>query len=413
MEINNVDESKYVDLFAPPAGTEGSQQQQQSGTSFGATEPEVDLFSTNTTTEATTANPNESETTTETTTVDPNTTETTTETSDSDILAADKAKPGRKPKNNFEDISGYFEDRIKSKKFVPIEDEVDGQIVPFIPKTPEEFDEVIDIQIAHQLKEKTKELESSWYESKTPAWQAVAKFSEMVDSPEEIIPFIQGVKNIDSVEGIDETKPEGAEQIVRMRLEQRGEPSELIAEQIEALKTSEKLLTTAKSYKPLILQEEKKILGQMVQERQQADAEYNKLITDIRDNAIKALEAPIFGKQTLKREEKAIIYDLIAEPSSQTKGYKIYNEIDKLFEKKDFETLKQVALLLGKKDSFLGYVSTGAADKTAAGLQRQLRVAGDRSSQASGNGAGEGGGKGTPGAVQRNQYSQTPKFGRG
>lgn len=398
MDISTVDQTQYRDLFQDAVTT-------KVGVRFGSGDSQqADILSTTeSTTEQTTASTTEATTqasTGETTTAVP--------TTDVDLLAVPTKQPGRPLKDNFKDLTGYFEDRLKSGKFVAVNDvDEQGNEVSFIPKTPEEFDEVIDIQVNYKLDQRKKELDQKWYQSKSPAWQAVAKYAELTDDPSEILPFLQGVRTIESVQEINAEDLAGAEQIVRTRMERRGESSEVIDEQIEALKTTEKLISTAQKYKPLILQEEKYNLSQLVEQKQQEDREYNQMVVNIRDGAIKAIEAPIFGKQKLKQDEKAVIYSMIALPSEESQGYPIYTEIDNLFAKGDFETLKQVALLLSKKENFLNYASASAVDKVSTGLQRQLRVATD-SRTSPGNSSTEDGD--TP-SVQRTRY--TSKFGSG
>ena len=90
------------------------------------------------------------------------------------------------------------------------------------------------------------------------------------------------------------------------------------------------------------------------------------MVSSIKDNAIKAIESPIFGNK-LKRDEQAAIYDLIAEPDEQSKGYAIFSAIDTLFEKGDFEKLK--------KEALINYIGTASSHKTAENLQKKLRVA--------------------------------------
>jgi len=85
----------------------------------------------------------------------------------------------------------------------------------------------------------------------------------------------------------------------------------------------------------------------------------------------------------------------------------IYSELDKLYAKRDFETLKQIALLLGKKDSFLQYIGTDIANKTAGSLQRKLQAA-TESHSASGNDYDE---EKIP-VVNRNKSTGTVRFGR-
>ena len=73
------------------------------------------------------------------------------------------------------------------------------------------------------------------------------------------------------------------------------------------------------------------------------------MVSSIREKKIETIESPFLGKQKLKNEEKAVVYDLIAAPSAETGGYKIYNAIDNLFEKGDFKLLAKVALFNCKK----------------------------------------------------------------
>lgn len=317
--------------------------------------------------------------TTETTTIQSSTTDSTTETTTQVVNAdlADDSKPGRKPKYNFTDTAGYFEDRIKTGKFLKIEEEIDGVQKVFIPKTPEEMDEFFELQINSLLENKKKEIEETWYKDKSPAWQTVAKYAEMVDDPSEILNFVQTIKNFNSVKDIDENDLEGAEKIVRLRLEQRGEPEDVIQDQIESLKATDKLLATASKIKPIILQNEASMLQQEMETAKKKQDDYFKMVSNIRDNAIKTIEEPFLGKQKLKNEEKAVIYDLIAVPSKETGGYKIYNEIDNLFEQGNFKLLSKIALLISKEESLANYLSLEAVNKNALQLERKLRVSGN------------------------------------
>lgn len=406
MEIKQLEPGQFVDLF----GTEVDNKSQTS--KFGALEKNVDIFSSST--ETTTQAPSTNDDTTkvpinDNTIIEGSLTDTTTKVITEADLFSDDKKPGRKPKYDFTDTSGYFEDRFKSGKFIAVEETgEDGTAKPFIPKSPEEFDEVIDIQVEYKLNEAKKELEKKIYESKSPAWQAIMKYSELTDDPSEVVPFIQGIRNIQSVSEIDENTQEGAEQIVRTRLLQRGDTEDVISEQIDVLKGADKLISTATKYKPLIINDEKHNLHLMNQQKQQEDREYQNLVLDIRQSAVSAIDTPLFGKIKLKQDEKAAVYDLIGQPNELTRGYGIYSVIDNLFERRDFETLKQVALLLSKKESFLSYISSNASDKTAANLQLKLRSVVDNRGSSTHDDPTE-----DRKVVERNIYKQqTSHFGR-
>lgn len=393
MEINQLNDNAFVDIFS----TDQAPELKGATPNFGRQEiPGVDILS---------KKPEEQ--------IEPEKKEDIVETTEEekpqevDIIEGNN-KPGRKPKYAFEDAVGYFEDRLKTGKFVKITTTNEkGEEVDFIPRTPEEFDEVLDIQINHKLENEKKTLEQSWYSSKSPAWQAVAKYSEMVDDPAELVPFIQGVQNVQSVANMNEDEIDDAEKIVRIRMTQKGDSDDIIEEQIEVLKTTDKLISTAKKYKPLIINEEKQYLSQMQRAAQLEEQQRLSMYQTIRQKSIEAIEAPIFGKQKLKNEEKAIVFDLIGEPDPESKGYKIYTAIDSLFEKGDFDTLKKVALLLANPGSFLNYASVDARNTTAESLQRKLRVSTEK-----GSGTVEELQDDVP-RVNRTQYtSRTPKFGR-
>jgi uncharacterized membrane protein YfhO len=125
-----------------------------------------------------------------------------------------------------------------------------------------------------------------------------------------------------------------------------------------------------------MLQAENQRLALLKKQKDEEFDSYRNMVVDIRNNVIQVIEKPI-GKDKLKNEEKAAIYDLIAEPDPETRGYRIFDKIDELYEKKDFEKLRKIALLLENEESFTNYISSSKVDKAAEALQRKIRVAGD------------------------------------
>lgn len=399
MDISTMNPEQFGDMF----GLDGNSPTE--GPKFGSQEQQFPLF--DSTTETTTLAPSS---TTETTTIDASsTTETTTLKDEADMFSqSDEDKKKVEEKQAATGLENYFQERIKEGKLVAVKQTLeDGTEVDFVPTTPEEVDEYLDIHVNHRLEEKAKEVEENWYKQKSPAWKYVAQYAEMIDNPAELLPLLQGVQNIQNIASINVEEVDGAEQLVRMQLQRKGLETELIDTQIEALKNSNKIVETAQKLQPAMVQEENQRIAKLQQEEAKRVEDYRKMVIDIRDKAIQAIEQPL-GKLPLKDDEKSAIYELIAVPSEETKGYAIYNKIDELFDKGDFDTLRQVALFLANKESFLNYIATGAANKTAEGLQKKLRVAGEKSA----------GGKDpevstTTKSVQRNQYSTgTPRFGR-
>ena len=353
MNFNEVNQDEFADIFYLPNAEEPNKFK------ITSTEEDTDILG---------LTPPEGDTPAE---------ETKEETEDVDILgqgepAEEERKVGRKPKYDFSDMSGYFSDRFKSNKLIPIVGEDDQ---PIELKTPEDFDLVIEENIKYQVDQKSKELEKTWYQSKSSAWKAVAQYAEYVDDPSEILPFLQGVKNIQTVSAVDETTLEGAEQIVRYQKQLSGIPSDVIEEEIEALKSTDKLVSSASKIKPALLQREERNLAAMQEEAKQSEIKYWTMVQDYEKKARQVIDSPLFGKIKLQNEEKAEVYDLIAVPNEEAGGYAIYSEIDKLYEKADFETLRELALLLKKKEKYLKYASQQEIGKVGKDLQNKLRLA--------------------------------------
>lgn len=306
------------------------------------------------------------------------------------------------------EMTKYYEERVKQGKLVAIEDvDEKGNKVTFIPKTYDDFDEVLELQVNHKLEQAKKNINESWYEDKSAAWKVVAKYSEMLEDPSQLIPFLEGVRTIQSVQAIDENEIEGAEQIVRVRMEQAGDPEEVIEAQVESLKSADKLISTAKAYKPIIVRQEQEFLANQARQEEQRQQMYMEMVNDIRKKTVENLEKPLFGNQKLKQEEKRAVYDMVANPSKEAGGYKIFNVINDLYTNNDYTTLTQIALLIAHKDAFLNYLKTDAAHAVAAGIQRKLRVA-DTAQGGSGNDFTEE----KVSIARPTGYSRQPRFGR-
>jgi hypothetical protein len=369
-DIQYMNENQFADLFSQETKPDG-------GTSTNLFSSEVkDVNILTSTTNQTTAS------TTEQTTQPVSVTEETTITPLEEVnLIGEEEKKKKELEAKIEtpqlELSGYFEDRIKNKLFVPLEvlDEK-GEAIPFIPKTPEEVDEFINFQVDHKFESLKTDIDKAWYSEKSPAFKFIAQYAEKVTNPAELLPVLQGVNNIQTVAQIDETQIEGAEELVRLQLASSGQTKDLIDVQVETLKTSNKLLDVAKTIKPAMLQAENQRLALLKKQKDEEFDSYRNMVVDIRNNVIQVIEKPI-GKDKLKNEEKAAIYDLIAEPDPETRGYRIFDKIDELYEKKDFEKLRKIALLLENEESFTNYISSSKVDKAAEALQRKIRVAGD------------------------------------
>lgn len=295
---------------------------------------------------------------------------------ETDLNPGEETEVAEQPTVQENPYKAYFQKAIASGKYESVDQEdAEGNVTAFIPSTEEEIDEFFELQLNHKLTKKEEALTESIYASKTAPWQLVLKYSEMVSRPEELIPFLTSVQTIESVESLDPEDLDQAEDIVRYKLQTKGESEEVIESHIEAFKTTGKLVDLAKQYKPAILEQERQKTIQDIENKKQAQIQYSNLLNEIRSSTIDVLEKPIAGKMKLKQEEKSAVYQLIGEPTNKNEGFGIYTLIDKLFETKDFEALRDIALVATNKQNFIKYMSTQSVNQNAATLEKKLRVA--------------------------------------
>jgi hypothetical protein len=297
---------------------------------------------------------------------------------DVDILGTEKKE---QKSETVEDINSFFQKKIKDGYFSAL---VDDEGKDIVLEKPEDYDAFIEANINYKIEQKEQELENTWYKSKNPVWQMVAKYSEVIEDPSELIPYLTGIQNIINVSEIDETTIDGAEQIVRYQKAKTGTPQDVIDEEIDALKQTDKLVSAASKVKPVIIQQEQQSLVEMEKEKKQQEENYIKTVYEYQNKTVEVLEKPLFG-QKLKQDEKALVYDLIGAPNQELGGYPIFSVIDNLYQKGDFETLTQIALLVGKRDSFFKYARNSTEQKVAENLQRNLRIQSESGIKSSGN----------------------------
>jgi|LakMenEpi03Aug12_release.lakeMendotaPanAssembly.Ray.scaffolds.fasta_scaffold00342_24 hypothetical protein len=285
-----------------------------------------------------------------------------------DILESDKKE--EKEQEDITNIVNFFQERVKKGIFSNLVDEEGNDVT--LSKV-EDIDSFLEANFNYRVEKEKETLETTWYETKSPAWKAVAQYADYVQDPTQLIPFLQGVNNIMNISEVDETTIEGAESIVRFKMQASGDDEETIEEQIKILKDSDKIVDIAKRYKPALVQSETQRLSQMQEKAKKDQDQYIESVRAYEKLAIENIEKPLFGEK-LNQEEKAIIYDMIAIPNQELGGYAIFSAIDDLYEKQDMETLREIALLIANKQKFYTYASKAATVKTAADLQRKLRV---------------------------------------
>ena len=264
------------------------------------------------------------------------------------------------------DIKSYFDAKIKEGTFLPLED---GKM-----DTPEDIDALIEANFSHKIEEIQDNVARNWYETKSEAWKYIAANAERFDNPADLIPLLTGVSNIETISSLDPNDESQAETIVRLALSNRNESPDVIEEQITMFKEAKKLESMAGKYQPLLVKEENNRLAEISRQKDATDAANEQMIKAIHQDAVSILETPFLGKHKMTNEEKAGIYDLIAEPTERGGGYKIFTGIDALYETKDFDTLREIALILHNKKAHRHYLGVTIGSENAENVMRKLKT---------------------------------------
>lgn len=241
--------------------------------------------------------------------------------------------------------------------------------------------ELIEANIQSKIDAEKTDLLDKVYASQTPAMQFIMNHASKVQSPQELIPLLTSISNIEKIESLDESKPVDQERIVRLKMKLAGDSDELIESEIQDLKDSAKLEAKAKYYKPALSKHYQTETQKIIQVQQEEDRKLEAMFQENHKNIVKVLESPNIEGLEFKQKDKGIIYELLAVPRDQYDGgVGIYKVIDNLFMKGDFATLSQVALLLGDKKAFdASYTNKTkmlAANTTARILQTTTRTGG-------------------------------------
>ncbi len=222
------------------------------------------------------------------------------------------------------------------------------------------------------------QINETFYESKSPAWQAVMKYSEMVKSPQELIPFLEVVDDIEYINNLDLNDETHQEEIIRGAQSVKGLPKETIEQDIADYKARGILKDRAEILKPVLDNYNNARAQQIIADKQ--NEEYRK--QQILEQHYATIEqeiinSPDIGGVKLKKEDRTIIASTLI--PDNTGGLPIFTLIDNLFSTGRFDILSKIALLASNEQSFDNYYLSSSHQKVSEQLQRTLRNSNEKS----------------------------------
>lgn len=261
--------------------------------------------------------------------------------------AAEAAKKAGRPavKKLDAGTKTLVENLIKENKLFGFQD---GKI-----ETERDLQELLDANFEHRDQTKVQEAYQNFMNSLSPAFQMVAQYANMVDSPAQLIPLLQSTNNAERFATLDENNPVHQEMIVRERMRLNGDTDDIIEQEITDLKDRAKLADKAKVYKPVISKFYAEQANHLIQQQQQEEQQNFQLIQQNGENLRKMLDTPELDGIKLGKNHKGAIYEMLAVPREEYGGgMGIYHVIDELFQRGDFKRLSKIALLAADEKAF-------------------------------------------------------------
>ena len=244
-----------------------------------------------------------------------------------------------------------------------------------LPTTQQELLELMDENLETINQNSYQEVEQNFYQTKSPVWQQLLKYSETARSLDEVVPLFAAMQDMETIQTLDTNNEAHQEHIIRQYGLINGLDAETIDADIEDYKERGKLQERAEKLKPGLDRYNEQRVQQELVKKQQEDQQKQYLLQTHYNNVVEnVMNKKEIGGIKLKNEHRQYVASTLV-PDDNIGGLPIYTLVDNLLQKGDFDTLARIALLATNPQVHDSYYSAKAANETAAGLQRTLRTA--------------------------------------
>lgn len=261
----------------------------------------------------------------------------------------------------------------------------EGDLLEYEDGLPKNLSEAKALIKANLERVKEEAIESAFADKKktySPQIQTILDFADQgYQSASELMDLIGAIKDVEDVNEIDSTTPEGAEAIVREAYKAKGFKEAYIEKNIKRLKDLDALKEEADELAPELVTAKAQKVKRKLQEQadRQADAlEASKVyFTTIQ----KALNKEVVGGVKLAKEDKAKIFRSLADDShtslsgSKTNGFIKTLEDLQFGENADYDHFLNVVQFTVDPKGFIEKLKAGVKEEVTADTVRKLKSA--------------------------------------
>lgn len=287
-------------------------------------------------------------------------------------VAANQVQKGR-PKDKLDPLElSSIQLLIDNGKLQPWVNEKNEVI---LPTTRQELLELMDENLDTINENSYQAVANQFYETKSPVWQQLLKYSETAKSLDEVAPLFSAMQEMETFQNLNIDDVNHQEYIVKQYGLLNGLDEETIDNDIVDLKERGKLQDRATKLKPgLDRWNEQKVQQELIK-KQQEEQKKQYLLQNHYNNVVENVmnKKEISGVK-MKDEHRQYIASTLV-PDENLGGLPIYTIIDNLLQQGDFDTLARIALLGSNPKIHDHYFNTKNSNEVAANLQRTLRTA--------------------------------------
>ena len=295
------------------------------------------------------------------------------ETPKEEELEAGKEKPGGRPKEKLDatDLNS-LSILIEAGKIQPWVNEKNEVIMP---TTRQELIELMDDNFTTFNESNLQEVNTQFYQTKSPIWQTLLKYAETAKSLDDVAPLFSAMQESEVTENLDLENEAHQEYIIKKFGLIQGFDEATIDADILDYKERGKLKERAEKIKPGLDKYNASKIQQEVERREAAELKKQQdvqvHINSIIENVLSKKE--ISGVK-IKEDHKRYIASTLV-PNDSLGGLPIYTIIDNLLTQGKFDVLSRIALLATNEELHDNYFGAKKANQVAASLQKTLRTA--------------------------------------
>jgi hypothetical protein len=191
-----------------------------------------------------------------------------------------------------------------------------------VPKTFGELKSLIEENKKHEVEENKKKWETDSTSDLSPQVKSIMEYAK--NGGKDVTPLLEAWSTVESISSLDPNNPSDAEDLVRYNLESRGLEEDEINEQVELLKSSNKIVAKAIDLKPKLERLETERIAQMEEQQKLRQRELQENKVKYQNNMSKAIDTTFTDKNISSIVKKSILeptYESSFRPGLKVTGF--------------------------------------------------------------------------------------------